>query len=390
MPRRTLAAVLFFALAQWTHAEWKEEVKLSAAETQASLNENMGHCLIAHDSTLHAVWTEAKGTDSAIVYRRSENRGGTWSPPSRLSSRPGFDSFPLLARSGSTLHLAFLRKFGSTEAASYYRRSTDDGRTWEPEVLLGATKWWPGVAAAGSMVYVSLNTVYADDAKNSLVLFRRSTDNGKTWEEPQQISTAPRRTGGRAEDPAIMAAGDEVQLVWNDNRDFLAGKGMAVYSRRSSDRGKTWEKEMALTRAPEFTYFPSVFLSGMHADVVYGDRQSGPYNIFHMHSSDRGKTWSEREQITKTSAGELYPAIVRDGRNIHMTWFAKNGVSYLRSCDGGKAWDPVVTLSKEGAMPFIATAGDAVYVMFVSRREGHAAVFFKCDPVGNKAGASRD
>ena len=72
-----------------------------------------------------------------------------------------------------------------------------------------------------------------------------------------------------------------------------------------------------------------------------------------------------------------------------MTWFAKSGVSYLRSRDGGKTWDPVVALSREGAMPFIATAGDVVYVIFVSRRDGHAAVIFKCDPVGNKAGASR-
>ena len=85
MPRGTLAAVLLFTLAQWTRAEWKEEVKLSAAETQASLNENMGHCLIARDSTLHAVWTEAKGSDSAIVYRASENQGGFLDSPLALA-----------------------------------------------------------------------------------------------------------------------------------------------------------------------------------------------------------------------------------------------------------------------------------------------------------------
>ena len=38
------------------------------------------------------------------------------------------------------------------------------------------------------MVYVSLNTVYADDAKNSVVYFRRSADNGTTWDAQQQIS----------------------------------------------------------------------------------------------------------------------------------------------------------------------------------------------------------
>ena len=38
-------------------------------------------------------------------------------------------------------------------------------------------------------------------------------------------------------------------------------------------------------------------------------------------------------------------------------------------------------------MPFIATGGDAVYVIFTSRRDGRAAVFFKCDPIGNKDAA---
>jgi hypothetical protein len=283
----------------------------------------------------------------------------------------------------------FLRKANTPQAASYYRRSTDGGVTWESEVLLGATKWWPGVAAAGSMVYVSLNTVHQDEPRSSVVYFRRSTDNGKTWQDPQPISTAPRRAGGRAEDPAIMADGDHVQLVWNDNRDAAPGKGMAVYYRRSPDRGKTWAPETALTRAPAYTYCPSLYLTGMHADVVYADRRSGHYDIYHMHSPDLGKTWGESKQMTRTTVGEAYPAIVRDGPNVHMAWFSRDGVSYVRSRDGGTSWDPVVPLTKKGAMPFLATAGEAVYAIFTSQREGFPAVYFRWDLTGNKAAAPR-
>jgi hypothetical protein len=382
--RGALAAILLLTFSRSSHAEWGEKSQLSSKDVQASLNENMGHCLIAQDSTLYAVWTEKKDADSAIHFRRSTDRGATWSAAVRISPVSGFDSNPLLAQSGTTLHLVFVRKAGTPEAASHYKRSTDDGRTWEPDVLLGKTKWWPGVAAAGSMVYVSLNTVHDDDPKSSIVRFRRSTDDGKTWEEPIAISTAPRRVRGRAEDPAIMASGKQVQLVWNDNRDFTPGKGMAVYSRRSSDMGKTWSEETALTRGPEYTYFPSIHLSGTHADLVYGDRQSGHYDIFRMHSSDLGATWSPREQVTNTPGDEFYPAIVRDGSNVHMTWFAKDGISYLRSRDGGKSWAPAVVLNPAGTMPFLATAGDAVYVLFTSRQDGRMVVFVQCDPVGNQ------
>jgi hypothetical protein len=379
--------MVFLVFPHSAHADWGKDVRLSSKDAKASLNENMGHCLIASDRTLHAVWTETKGADSAIHYRRSTDRGATWTDDVRISPTPGFDSFPLLARSGATLHLVFLRKSGTPQAASYYKRSTDGGVTWESDVLLGSTKFWPGVAAAGSMVYVALNTVYEDDPKSSVVYFRRSTDNGKTWEDRQLISTAPRRAGGRAEDPAIMADGKNVQLVWNDNRDSAPGKGMAVYYRRSSDEGKTWGQETALTRAPAYTYCPSIYLTGLHADVVYADRQSGHYNIYHMHSPDMGKTWSEKQQLTKSSVGELYPAIVRDGSHVHMAWFSKDGISYLRSRDGGKSWDPIVSLTKQGAMPFLATAGEAVYAIFMSQRAGNQAIYFKCDPTGNKAAA---
>jgi hypothetical protein len=239
------------------------------------------------------------------------------------------------------------------------------------------------------MVYVSSNTVYEDEPKSSVVYFRRSTDNGKTWEDQQLISTAPHRTGGRAEDPAIMADGKNVQLVWNDNRDSAPGKGMAVYYRRSSDGGKTWGRETSLTRAPEYTYCPSIFLTGTDVDVVYADRQSGHYNIYHMYSADMGETWSEKQQMSKGAIGEMYPAIVRDGSNVHMAWFSKEGISYLRSRDGGKSWDPAVSFTRQGAMPFIATVGEAVYTIFTSQRDGQTAVYFKCDTSGNKATAPK-
>jgi hypothetical protein len=380
-----LATLLFLTFVPLAHGEWGEEIRLSSKDTKASLNENMGRCLLAIDRELLAVWTEAKGGDSAIHFGRSTDRGKTWAASVRISPKPGVDSFPLLARSGATLHLVFLRKNGKPDAASFYKRSTDGGLTWEPEVLLGPTRWWPGVAASGSNVYVSLNTVSEDEPKNSVVFFRRSTDGGKTWEDRQVISTAPRRAGGRAEDPAIVADGDNVQLVWNDNRDSAPGKGMAVYYRRSTDKGATWGRETALTQAPEYTYCPSIHLTGLSADLVFADRKSGHYEIFRRHSSDRGETWNERKQMSDSTVGQAYPAIVRDGSHVHMAWFSKEGVSYRRSRDAGKNWEPAVSLTKNGAMPFLATAGEAVYVLFKSRDDG---IYFRCDLTGNKPAAA--
>src|SRR5262249_11357550 len=90
--RASLAMIVLVAFPLLSRAEWGEEIKLSSNDAKASLNENMGHCLIASDRTLHAVWTETKGADRAIHYRRSADRGATWSDNVRISPTPGFDS----------------------------------------------------------------------------------------------------------------------------------------------------------------------------------------------------------------------------------------------------------------------------------------------------------
>lgn len=376
--------VTLFLLSNVAVAEWGPDVRLSTDATLAMLNENMGRCLLADGDKLHVVWTDAKDGDRAVYYKRSLDDGATWEPEKRLSPKPAADSNPLLAQSGSTVHLVFRRNGETPQSASYYQRSLDGGVTWEPEVLLGKTKWWPSLAAVGSTVYVALNTVFDDDAKNSVVYFRRSLDNGAAWEPAQQISQAPRRTGGRSEDPALAADGNYVHLVWNDNRDAEPGKGMSVCYRRSTDRGATWDAEQLLTHAPAYTYFPTVYPSGNHVDVAYGDRQKPPYRLHYLHSADFGTTWDAAVPLPYSADGEFYPAIHRDGANVHLAWASKSGVFYRRSADGGKSWDSVVPLAGEGMLPFLAVAGDKVHAIFVSKRDGKPAIYYKQNPTGNR------
>jgi hypothetical protein len=380
------------AVCSAANAQWGPEVKLSTGEVSAGLNENMGQCIIASGEVVHVIWMDIrnkdpKNKDEAIYYKRSTDKGLTWGPDTRISPTPSSDTMPLLALSGSTLHLTFLRNNQAPEAASYYKRSTDGGLTWGPDVFLGNTRWWPGVAAAGNNVYVSLNTVYGDDSTNSVVYFRRSTDNGATWEPQQQISHAPRRPHGRSEDPAIVAAGKYVHVVWNDNRDAIPGKGMSFYHRRSSDMGATWGEETALTHAPEYTYCPTICLNGANVEVAFADKQGGKiYHICHIHSGDFGSTWDPKQQISNPpGGGEVYPAIARDGSNVHMVWPGKDGMMYQHSGDGGKRWEKAMNLAGKGAIPFIAVARDGVHVIYASQRDGHGAIYYKRNPTGNKS-----
>src|ERR1700690_1509381 len=109
--------LLVFLISSTAHAQWRPDVKLSTNETAAGLNENMGHCLVAGGDAIHVVWTDAKDKDQAIYYKRSTDKGAPRGADTRISPTPGTDTFPFLAQSGSTLHLTFLRDFGTPDSA---------------------------------------------------------------------------------------------------------------------------------------------------------------------------------------------------------------------------------------------------------------------------------
>src|SRR6185295_851350 len=206
-------------------------------------NENSGQCLAVNGDTVHVVWTDHRTLGHAIYYRHSPDAGVTWNTAIPITDTTGTAIFPAIAVSGSTIHVVWLDSSLGVPA-SFYKRSLDGGNTWGPAVCLdSSTKFWPGVATSGSMVFVTLNKEIV--IGNTEVFLRRSIDNGVTWEAEQQISNA----FGRSEDPAIAAQGSYIHLSWNDKRSGI----MNIYYRRSSDAGVTWGPETQLTTTDSYT-----------------------------------------------------------------------------------------------------------------------------------------
>ncbi len=358
-------------------AQWGPDIKLSTTETDAKTNENSGPCLAVSGRTLHVVWYDNKDKGSAIFYKHSTDGGATWSTDTRLCDYAGRADFPAVAVSGSTVLVTF-RDYRNGHAASYSKRSLDGGETWEGDVFHKNTEWWPSCAAVGPNLYMALEDLPSKD--NSEIYFRKSTDCGKTWDAIQQISNAP----GRSEDPSISASGDYVHIAWNDNRTGI----MQTFYRRSPDKGVTWGPETQLTTTTGFTYMPMLYADDSNVDLVWGDRRNGKdFELYHKHSGDFGLTWEAAECLMPGVKGG-YPAIARDGKNVHIVWPGA-GLFYLHSGDGGATWDPVVTLLPgafgPGRVPyaFIAVSGPALHVIWADHRDGHGAIYYKSSPTAN-------
>jgi len=354
------------------NAQWSAPVNLSPNAVSAGLNESMGSCIGVSGDTVHVVWTDKLNTTTAaLYYTRSINAGLTWSNPVALTDVAANGWNPAIAVNGLNIHLVW-RNIVNNVRLSYYKRSTDGGRSWCSNVMLdSAVADWPAVAVSGYNIYVVNDIVTSSSPYNTEIFFIKSTDNGKTWSTHKQITFST----GRSEDEAITAQGSNIYMSWNDNRNGQ----MQIFYKHSSDYGETWEPEVAV--APPSCYSTMVSADSANIDIPYAGATSGKYQLHLVQSTDNGVSWGTNIDLTKDTAKTYaYPYMVRDGNDLHLTYLkAGVGGQYLHSGDGGKSWDAPVNFCFSGITTFIAFSGSVLHVIVPD--SGHINYFR--NPTGN-------
>jgi len=108
------------------------------------------------------------------------------------------------------------------------------------------------------------------------IYYKRSTDGGATWGPDVRLTHAP----GVSLRPSIAVSGREIEIVWCDGRDGSA----QVYGKHSADGGATWDPDERLTFAPGNpvgdTMHPSIAAGGKAFYVVWMDYRSGNPEIY--------------------------------------------------------------------------------------------------------------
>lgn len=276
-------------------------------------------------SCLHLIWPDRRDGSWAIYYKRSADGGVTWGPDTRLTH--GVDLFRMgAAASGSTLHIVWASKSlvlptpGGTHTWGeiYYMHSLDGGRSWEPTMRLtqpDACAMRPAVAASGREVHVAWF-----DRRDSTrqwdweVYYKRSTDGGATWGPDVRMTRTPTHT----RHPQIVATDQGVVCcIWEDGQVFDGAKWSgdpALYASVSTDHGKSWKAPRRITsiNAPHgWATHAKAYSSGRTAYLAWTDAPEGPDRpraAYYMTSPDGGVTWQEPERLTDASEGEWWAA----------------------------------------------------------------------------------
>ena len=260
----------------------------------------------------------------------------------------------------------------------FVRRSADGGRTWDKDAV--ALIEWKGDEA--DVKLEDMPRIWADTQPNSphrgnlynawiewqleqsIVLFSRSTDAGRTWSKPMRISTRPgwpRDDNGAVVGIIGTVAPDGTQyVVWNE--------GLNVTLAISRDGGKTFEPSRPIfdVGPPYFggaggipgvsraMGFPQIGVDGQRGTlyVTWSDFRNGDVDVFISRSSDRGRTWTGpmrvNDDAVHSGADQFlqWMAVDPTDGSVYVQFYDRRGdpanrrtlVTLARSTDSGKTF----------------------------------------------------
>ncbi len=370
------ASRVFYARSTDGGASFGDSANLSSDAAMSELAQ-----VAADAGTVHVVWRE--GDDGEVVYRRSPDGGVGFEAPVNLSRTEGDSAEPDLAVTGDRVHVvwaeAFLDDQGRPDPAVdgdeiYGRSSTDRGATFGARGNVSGTADRhtrdPDIAATGTFVAVAFEDALNDTDDD--VFSRRSTDGGKSWMNPADLSRDPLQQVGAA----LAVSGTDVHAVWEDRRADLDESDDRVGYARSDDGGETFSAALLLP-AEVPSRRPSVAASGQVVHVV-SCIPADPAGLFdsevlYHRSTDRGATWEPPVNLSGNPGDCGKPRVVAAGHNVYVAWSdtttGRSDIFLRRSADDGATFQAVQNVSRtRGSSDDVSLAVDAangfVYVVW--------------------------
>ncbi len=258
------------------------------------------------------------------------------------------------------------------------RRSSDDGKTWSPietvvDYPLGQSASDPSmiVDRVSGDVIMLFNYMDLDNEKD-VYYFKvlRSSDNGKTWTEPKDITTAISKPEWK-NDFKFITSGRGIQTRSGKLLHTLVNLQRGVYLIESNDHGNTWN----LIDTPVNPADESKVVELPDGKWVINSRVNNVgYRVVHT-SSDNGKHWMTRTDSTLIDPGCNAELIRHDmANNKTMLLFSNAASSSSRqnlllrySDDGGIHWSNGVKVYP----------GDAAYSTLTILQSGEVGILYE-------------
>ncbi len=257
---------------------------------------------------------------------------------------------PKITTSDNTVYVLWNYFYDCGQRILLMRSSNDKGETFgNPVIVANASQ-----AGSDPVMLASKNNIYVAWAQYSVepqaILFKMSTDNGKSFGDAVLIST-----NKTAEDqPAsIILQGNDIGIVWTGY--VLGGNGSSIFLSKSLDGGKSFQT-ITLSSTAEDSFSPQAVQEGNMAYVLWGSfgscdqaRQACP-TYSYLVPIDLSNNFTRG---AVTNLGQYGGWMAISGNNIYVAGTYNSDtdpsagtskIIFLRSTNGGVSFEKPVTL----------------------------------------------
>ncbi len=253
-----------------------------------------GNCeepkIAVEGDNLYVVYEDEREGECQPYFLKSRNGGKSWSQEINLSKSKQHSNEPDIAVENGEVYVSWHEKIdGSWEIV--FRKSRVRGDDWgEPKRLtfVKADSYYPSLAVDDGVVHVVWHDLRNGDAE---IYYKRSRDQGETWEADVRLT----KEDYNSVNPDIVARKSKVFVSWEDLRSGY----YQIYVKKSENGGDSWSKDMRLTRTQFGAGFPEIAELKENIYIVWTDTRSGADQVYFRSSSDFGKSWNEEMKITE-------------------------------------------------------------------------------------------
>jgi hypothetical protein len=414
----TLGVLLLMVLTSYSSAQvsyWSEPVNISNTPN----NSWFPDLAVDSSNNVHVVWCETTDRVKAGLEEGWERAfytmwdGTSWSEPNDIipPTEPIIRN-AMVVDEYDVLHLTFRYYVPGHFTGIYYSQA--------PAISAWSALSWskPRLISARGMNYASdlaldkdgtLHVVFDDqgDAEHKRcpscadIYYRRSTDRGRTWSPPVNLSGTP--LGSSREQIEIDASGT-IHVTWDEGWDRLSGRGDPIYSAYtfSTDIGLTWQEPITIAAPITTTAQLAVGADGQGgAMLVWRIASRRPYEhdgIYYQWSSDGGISWSEPTAIAGifprpwSGPFDRFDLATDSAGNIHLVAVGRESEewrSLLRLYHlvwDGDIWSAPEVVFQGGDAPeyprIVINQGNRLHVVWFTRpeaRQGNYEIWYSWD-----------
>ena len=342
----------------------------------SSLGQSAFPAIAQNGNYTYVVWQSSNSLNSTIFFTKSSNGGSSFENPLRISQGSN-SAFPQIAVSGSHVYSTWIEKSVNESTNIVITSSPDAGKSFVTPIQIthhAGNSGIPKIISTGAKVYL----VWEDNSNGNFQIFlSKSRDYGATFETPHVLSN----TIGQSGTPQMFVSDNNIYAVWMSNP---SGNYDVMFA-KSTDDGKSFSRPVDISNTKLDSGYPQFTVSGNNIYVTWTETISDTnYDVLFAKSTDTGSTFDKPINLSSNLGESGWPQIAYDG-NVYVSWVDNStgnfDVFITKSSDGGKIFQTPVNISNTEGESYYDTMlayGNTVSMIWQEYEQGkHDIVFSK-------------